>query len=206
MPRRQATRSSTTSRLRITYFYYALLVVLAAMTGRPAPLTPPLEQAAEVGAVVLVALACIGRLWCSAFVAGHKDTRLVTEGPYSVCRHPLYALSFVGGLGLGIATHSLTLTLLTALVLTVLFARAAREEERVLAALHGAAFRDYARTTPRWWPRFRDYRVPATIDVRPAIFWKAFLDAGSFILLYLVIDTVRSLREAGLWPTFVPLP
>ncbi len=201
-----SSRSASTFRLRVTYAYYSLLVVLAATAGRPAPLPPLAEQAAGAIAVLLVALACFGRIWCSAFLAGHKDTRLVTDGPYSVCRHPLYAFSLVGGLGLGIATRSLTLTLLTLTLLGSLFARAARDEERTLMERHGTAFREYARTVPRWWPRLSAFHLPAQVDLRPRIFRKAFLDAGSFVLLYVLIDTARALRDSGMLPTLLPLP
>ena len=43
------------------------------------------------------------------------------DGPYALVRHPLYVLSFVGGIGLSLATASLSLTALTAIVLAVLF-------------------------------------------------------------------------------------
>jgi protein-S-isoprenylcysteine O-methyltransferase Ste14 len=195
----------------MTYSYYAVLVLAAAFVGRPAHADAAMPMSAALGlralGLILVIVASLGRIWCSAFIAGHKDSRLVTEGPYSLCRHPLYALSFIGGLGLGIASGSLALTAITALVLAVLLAGAARTEERRLAELHGEAFRDYAAATPRWLPReTAAQRIPASLELQLRIFSKSFLDAGSFILLFLLIDTVRSLREAGSWPTMFTLP
>jgi hypothetical protein len=87
-----------------------------------------------------------------------------------------------------------------------LLVRAARTEEALLARMHGAAFAQYARQTPRWWPRWRGYRLPSRLDPDPQIYWKAFRDAAAFILLYLLIDTARTLRETGILPTLLSLP
>lgn len=200
------TRSASTPRLQITYVWYAVLIVAAA-TARPS-LQPNVlvDQALTIASLALVGLAILGRIWCSAHIAGRKDSQLVTEGPYSLCRHPLYALSFIGGLGLGLTTRSMSLTLVTALVLGALLTTAARREEQRQESLHGAAFSDYARVTPRWWPRWSGYRAAACLELDPRLFWKAFLDAGSFLLLYMLIEAARSLRQAGLLPTLFTLP
>ena len=36
-----------------------------------------------IAGFLCVALACLGRIWCSVFIAGHKDEMLVTTGPYA---------------------------------------------------------------------------------------------------------------------------
>lgn len=199
-------RSASTARLQLTHAWYAALVPLAALAGPPALASRALDRLLGAAALLLVALACLGRIWCSAFIAGHKDVRLVTAGPYALCRHPLYVLSFLGGLGLGLATRSIVLTAVTALLLAGLFARAARAEERLLAVAHPQQFARYAGSTPRWWPRFAHQPLPEAIELRPRVYWKAFLDAGSFVLLYLLIEGARVLREMGVTPTLAPLP
>lgn len=197
--------SASTVRLRITYAFYAALLMIAAVRSA-APLPPLLDLLAFCASLALVTLACLGRIWCSAFIAGHKDQRLITTGPYSLCRHPLYALSWIGGVGLGLATRSVTLTLITALTLALLYARAARAEDAELSRMYGAKFETYARATPSWWPSRKSYRLPDSIDVRPIIFRKAFLDAGSFVVLYLAFETVHRLRGLGLFPALIRLP
>jgi protein-S-isoprenylcysteine O-methyltransferase Ste14 len=200
------TRSASTPRLRITQTYFLLLLVASAVAG-PAPRPAVIELAFRLVSLLLVATACLGRIWCSAFLAGRKDTQLVTQGPYARCRHPLYALSFMGGLGLAMATHSVVLTLLTAVVLATLLVRAARAEESFLAQRHGADYVRYASTTPRWLPaRGRCLAPHALIEVHLTLYWKAFRDAGAFILLYLLIDSARTLRILGLLPTLLTLP
>jgi hypothetical protein len=107
---------------------------------------------------------------------------------------------------MGIAAQSAVLTLITAVMFAVLLTRAARAEERFLSLAHPSAFADYVRITPRFLPKWRNYRLPESVRISPVILRKSFWDAGSFVLLYLVIDTLSSLRAATLLPTLFEMP
>jgi protein-S-isoprenylcysteine O-methyltransferase Ste14 len=199
------TISASTPRLRLTLLWYLLLLVATALSAAP-PLPPMARVLLDGIALLLVTSAVLGRIWCSLFIAGRKDAELVTGGPYALCRHPLYLLSLAGGLGLGLATHSLLLTGGTLLVLYALFASAMRNEDAFLAARHGTAFDEYAARTPRLWPGFRRVPVPAALETRPPVLWKAFVDAGAFMLLFVLIVAARTLREAAAWAPLLDLP
>lgn len=198
------TTSASTPRLRLTLLWYLGLVAAAAL-NRPAVLPAPLVVLLDAMALLLVALALLGRLWCSVFIAGRKDEQLVVEGPYSACRHPLYTLSLAGGAGLGLATHSALLTVATLLLLGALFSRAAVTEEAVLAARHGAAFRAYAASTRRFWPRLENPAVPERLQIQPRVLWKAFVDAGAFVLLYALVVAARQAQALQGLPTLLEL-
>lgn len=199
------TTSVSTPRLRVTLLWYLALVCLAALT-RPAPLPTPLAGIIDAFALLLVATASLGRIWCSVFIAGRKDVELVTTGPYALCRHPLYTLSMIGGVGLGLATHSFVLTAATLLVLGTLFTRAATAEDRFLAARFEQRFESYRATTPLFWPqRWREPR-PETVSVRPAILWKSFVDAGAFFLLFALVLVARRIGDSGLLASPLSLP
>jgi len=191
------TTSASTPRLRLTLLWYLALVLLAAI-NQPVVLVRPVAALLDATALLAVSAAVLGRVWCSVFIAGRKDEQLVVTGPYSTCRHPLYSLSLLGGVGLGLATHSMVLTLATLVVLWLLFHRAVQAEESLLATRHPAAFAAYAAGTPRFWPRFDRYHVPDALEVRPRVLWKAFVDAGSFLLLLALVLLARQLRgQAG---------
>ena len=55
-------------------------------------------------------------------------------------------------------------------------------------------------------PRWSAYEVPDSLEVRPRILWKAFLDAGSLLGLWMLLVAADGLQRAGLTPTWVTLP
>ena len=199
------TTSVSTPRLRITQTWYLALLLLAGVSAGW-PSSALADQLCGSLALLLVVGGSLGRIWCSAFIAGRKDETLVSNGPYSRCRHPLYSLSWIVGAGLGLATRSLTLTALTLVILALLFWRATVAEEQFLELAHGESFRRYRAATPRFVPRAASEIWPAAIDVIPAIFRKSFRDATAMLLLLLLIDTAHRLRLAGVLPTWLALP
>ncbi len=198
------TTSASTPRLRVTQAWYTVVVLLVAVTERPWGHHWSAELASIVG-LLLMASAALGRVWTSAFIAGHKEEQLVTVGPYSLCRHPLYALSLVGGLGVGLATRSVVILLVTLALLVLLHLRAIRLEERALRAQYGEAFERYCEEVPVLIPGARTARTPNEVHINVRLYWKAFLDAGSFIALYAVIAALDRLRAANHLPTWCVL-
>lgn len=188
------TESASTPRLRATFAIYLALVAATAVVGPDAVSGGWYYLSGALG-FVLVALACLGRIWTSVFIAGHKDVDLVTTGPYAACRHPLYACSILGALGLGLTTRSLLLTGIVVVLIAALVIYAAACEEQFLADSFPEEFSAYVQATPnKWWPRPGTRALPEHLDVQPAVFWKAFLDAGAFFLLYLLVALAAEYR------------
>jgi protein-S-isoprenylcysteine O-methyltransferase Ste14 len=188
------TDSASTPRLRATFAIYLALIAAAAIVG-PSQMTPAIFHAAGVVGFLLVAFACLGRIWCSVFIAGHKDETLVAHGPFAKARHPLYAFSLVGALGLGITSRSLLLCAIVVVLIAALVIYAAACEEQFLADTFPEQYQAYVTTVPRkWWPSFAHVPLPARLDVRPAVYWKAFLDAASFFVLYLLVHLAAAFR------------
>ena len=198
------TVSASTPRLRLTLAWYVLILALVAVSDRPC--AEGLAGAlADVAGLVLMAAAALGRLWTSAFIAGHKESQLVTVGPYSVCRNPLYALSLLGGIGIGLASGSIVLTVATAIVLLVLYLHAIFAEEDILLSRHGEAFRRYCAEVPRLLPALRAATRPARVEVNVPVYAKAFWDAGSFIMIFALLELLDALRAQGWLPTLLTL-
>jgi protein-S-isoprenylcysteine O-methyltransferase Ste14 len=193
------TESASTPRLRATFAIYVALIAATAFVG-PTELPGVVYYLANVSGFICVVLACLGRIWCSMFIAGHKDETLVTTGPYAACRHPLYALSIVGAFGLGLTTKSALLCLMVVMLVGALVVYAASCEEQFLADAFPEDFKAYVSATPNmWWPRLRAATLPDDLDARnrdviPAVYWKAFLDAGSFFALYLLVALAAEYR------------
>jgi len=199
------TTSTSTPRLRVTLAWYVLLLVLVAVSERDS-FGAAGGAWANLFGLVLMIIAALGRIWASVHIAGRKSEHLVTTGPYAACRHPLYALSLLGGLGVGLATRSVALTLATLVVLGMLYLLAIRAEERGLQATYGAAFDAYRARVPALLPRWNASGVESqTVTLAVGIYWKAFLDAASFLLIYVLIALLEILRASGALPTWFEL-
>jgi protein-S-isoprenylcysteine O-methyltransferase Ste14 len=198
------TRSPSTPRLRLTLLWYLLVIVLVAISERPWSRHWSGQWAALAG-LLLVAVAALGRIWCSVFIAGRKDEELVTAGPYSLCRNPLYGLSMLAGVGIGLASRSVILLTVTIALLALLHLQAVRDEEPALLARHGEAFQSYCAQVPRFLPRHWRATMPPAMTVNVAVLWKAFLDAASLLALYGAIVACDMLQRAMHWPAALTL-
>ena len=70
----------------------------------------------DIFSYLLVALATMGRLWCGFYVFGRKNQELCQDGPYSICRNPLYVFSFMGGMGVVMASNCIVLMIVFAAI------------------------------------------------------------------------------------------
>ncbi len=101
-----------------------------------------------------------------------EQHRLVTAGPFSIIRHPMYIGYLLAGLG-GILLFQTWTMVFFSLHFPALMLRA-RQEERVLAAEFGDEWRDYTRRVPAWLPRL--------IKRRPHPGLAALLESGLLFL------------------------
>lgn len=144
----------------------------------------------------LAGLASVGRLWCALYISGRKNTELITTGPYSMCRNPLYFFSILGFAGVGFASETFTLGLVLLAAALLLYPFVILREEAFLRARFGDSFERYCRETPRRLvPRVAALREPATWVVDPRRFRHAMVDALWFIWLAALLEIVEALHE-----------
>ena len=197
--------SRSTPRLRLTTVLLLGLLVVVAVSRRPS-LASIAGGAAVFAGFACVACAALGRIWTSIFIAGYKDERLVRNGPYATLRHPLYALSMLAMLGIGLTTRSIVITAATLLVFGLVYWASIRAEDAFLRSAHPSEFDRYASTVRALLPRWSAYQVPETLEVRPRVLWKAFLDAGSLLGFWALLVAADALQRAGATPTWITLP
>jgi len=148
--------------------------------------------------MILVAIASLGRMWCSLYIAGYKDDKLVTDGPYSLCRNPLYFFSMIGVLGIGFATETFTFPILFILLFALYYPFVIRSEERRLGQLFGAAFDQYTKRISAFFPKFSTFSEPANYMVNPAVYRNHMFSALWFVLIVGILEVIEGLREIGL--------
>ncbi len=156
--------------------------------------------------LVLVGIATVGRLWCSLYISGRKDTELTTAGPYSITRNPLYFFSFLGFIGLGLATETVSVAVGFAVVFLFGYQPVIQREEEFLRLRFGQAFSDYCARTPRFFPRFEGLREPEQYTVNPRLFRRTMGDVLWFIWLVGAIELVEALHEFGFIVPLTTLP
>jgi protein-S-isoprenylcysteine O-methyltransferase Ste14 len=199
------TVSMSTPRIRLTQFLYVLALLAVALTDGRA-LEGIAGLAAQAVGFALVIAGTLWRVWASAFIAGRKDTEVVDAGPYARCRHPLYFGSLVAGLGLALSTRSVALTLALPVMLFALLGLAIRREERLLEERHDETWLSYRDRVPALWPRSGPMPAVGRREVDLPIYRKAFFDAATMLLLWLLVVSLDGLRAQGAWEPLFALP
>jgi protein-S-isoprenylcysteine O-methyltransferase Ste14 len=101
------------------------------------------------GSLVVFGLAL--RSWAAGIL--HKNSELTTTGPYRLIRNPLYVGSFLMMAGFCALIGDADNFWLMLGPILVMYTIKVREEERSLSELFPAAWADYVRATPRFFPR-----------------------------------------------------
>jgi len=185
----------------------ALWAALALLTRSRWQEEAPGLHALIEGAGVLAILVCIfGRTWCTLYIGGHKKRELVTEGPYSVVRNPLYVFTAFGAFGIGAQTGSLLVAAALAAATLAVFHVVALREEAFLAQAFPQAFAAYAARVPRFWPRPSQWREAEELRVRPHLVRRTFLDASLFLLAVPAADLLDGLARSAHLPVLAYLP
>ncbi|HLF58253.1 MAG TPA: isoprenylcysteine carboxylmethyltransferase family protein [Alphaproteobacteria bacterium] len=151
-------------------------------------------------------LCVLGRAWCSAYIGGRKNYELITLGPYSVVRNPLYVFSFIGVAGIGLASGTVTFLVALAVLFAAYYRIVVKREEAFLASGFGQAFAGYAARVPRWWPDFSLWRDAPEIAVRPHFLLITLRDSSVFLLAFPLLELIEWGHEAGLLPVLLRVP
>lgn len=160
-------------------------------------------EAVGIGAI---GFAILGRMWCSMYIGGRKASEIVTVGPYSISRNPLYVFSAIAAAGTGAQTGSISVALIFAVATVAAFHLVIRREEAYLGAHFAAAYDDYRSRVPRFWPRFGLYRDSRTLTVFPARIYRTLGDGLIFFVTVPLLETVEWMQESGALPVVLHLP
>ena len=198
-------RYFATHRLRVSRIFAVafFLVVLAMESAHEGSLV---STVLFLVGLLLVGIATVGRLWCSLYISGHKNTELITTGPYSLSRNPLYFFSLLGFAGIGFASETVTLGAVLAAAMLIGYPAVIRQEEAVLRERFGAEFAAYCARVPRFLPRLSGYVEPETYTVNPRLFRRTMLDVVWFIWFVGILEFVEALHEYHYVQPLVHLP
>jgi protein-S-isoprenylcysteine O-methyltransferase Ste14 len=184
----------------------AAVMAVSLFTGSVWNDEEPLRAVIEALGLVMIAIAVVGRAWCSLYIGGRKAEELVTTGPYSVSRNPLYVFSFIGAFGVGAQSGSLTLGLVFLVATMAIFIPLIAREESYLANAMPRLFAAYRSMTPRLWPRPALWRSPKEITIRPDLFLRTLFDGLPFVAAWPLFEGIEALQRSGLVPLLARWP
>jgi protein-S-isoprenylcysteine O-methyltransferase Ste14 len=189
-------------RIRISQIFAVLLVVLICFSNNLwEDKAPFVSSVLFLLGAVLVGVASLGRLWCSVYIAGYKTDHLVTQGPYSMCRNPLYFFSLLGALGVGFSAESLLIPVLILIGFVAYYPLVIKREEAELAKLHKNDFEMYFKKVPRFFPKTSYLTEPEEYIVKPVVFKRHIFSALWFIWFMGIIEVIEELHEIKVLPT-----
>ena len=201
IPARPANQKLRITLLRI-FFILAIPLILFTSSAwiRPEWLFEILEMAG----VFLVIGAVLGRFWAILYIGAVKNKEVMQEGPYSICRHPLYFFSTMGVVGFGLMLGSFVMAAVLGGIAFLILSRTAAREEGFLRTEFGTAYAVYAARVPRIWPKISLFQAEPTVTSSLVAMRTNFFDALVFLAFIPLAELVEGLKEIALWPT-IPL-
>jgi len=181
------------------------LVGLAAGAYPGTLMEPEFGERAAIACIVLSFLGVFLRVWASSYLESRVMASgaacadlLVTDGPYSWCRNPLYI-----GTGLLILAMAVLygpwIFMATLVWHAIRYERIAAYEEMHLRGRWGAQFDDYATRVHRWLPNpFRSHARDVVVRVRGILSNSLFVAIGLGNVLFAIYGSAWWVVGCGL--------
>ena len=164
------------------------------------------HEAIEEAGALLIGACIVGRVFCTLYIGGRKNSQLVRYGPYSVTRNPLYLFSLAGATGAGLSSGSLVIGGLFGFAFWLLLSGAVRGEERRLLEGFGPDYAAYKREVPRWIPVLSLWRDAPALAIEPRLVRSRLVEGLALLATVPVVEILEQLHDAGALPFYVALP
>jgi len=194
------------SRVVVSRIFGLVMLLLLLFTGHSFSQRSVTDLLFEVVGLFLLSICSLGRLWALMYISGNKRRELVTDGPYSIVRHPLYVFSFIGVLGIGSASENLLILALIIIFYLFYYPFTILAEERKLTNKFGQAYLDYMERTPRFLPKLSLYKEPQMYPVKASSFVRNFANGMWFIWIFMFMHAIEMLQDSGLLPVILRVP
>jgi len=192
-------------RIKITQFFGTILLLLILFSHKNLEDIPATADIIFICGITLIGIGTIGRIWCALFISGYKDRILIQSGPYSICRHPLYFFSLLGGLGIGLATETLTIPVIILIGFILFYPLLMDHEEKSLSKIFGKEFQSYFQRTPKFFPKFSLFNMPEECNVGTKVFTRELIRSFFFIWMIGLLELIEVIQQSGTIPTLFSL-
>ncbi len=134
----------------------------------------------------LLRLWCIGHIGRSARTRKDKAKKLITTGPFALCRNPIYLANILAVSGFVIVCETVWYLPVYLIFAFSFYSLIVRYEEYLLHKKFGESYKQYKQSTPRWIPYptgqsigFPSYNLSEVLYREKSMFWVAL---GLFII------------------------
>ena len=160
----------------------------------------------EVAGWLFFLAGALMRWWSTLYIGGRKYHELVSDGPYSICRNPLYVGTFFLGLSIPLYLGSITFAVGFAAASIFYLAVTVPVEESNLRANIGPEFDAYCLRTPRFLPNFRSYKSPRHVNVDTLGLRAEAWRAARYLWIPAICEIISYARDEAWWPHTWHLP
>jgi len=194
------TRPYRKYRVRFLRLAMAPVVLIPLVTDTTILQHPLLDLTVESVGYVLLMVGVGLRLWSTLYIGARKSRELIRQGPYSICRNPLYlgTCAIITGVALLFSNPIMLLAILILFVPATLLT--ITMEERHLEELFGEEYRCYRRQAPRLWPSFRHYVGLDKLEVSTRVIARAAIETSGVLLVPLAEDVIQVLHSHNWLP------
>ncbi|TJV39794.1 MAG: isoprenylcysteine carboxylmethyltransferase family protein [Mesorhizobium sp.] len=192
---------------RLVLAVLVVVLFLALLFGQSTfPPDTPVHETIEMFGVLLIFLGIVGRLWATLYIGGRKSSEVVTGGPYSITRNPLYVFSTLAAAGVGAQIGSFSGIILFALLCAGAFHIVILREEKFLKEALGAPYAAYLARVPRFFPNLSLYQEGDTGSFKPRLLLTTLLDGLVFLIALPAFELIDGAQQSGMLPVWFRLP
>jgi len=190
--------------LRIILVPIIAIMMLVKPSTKPWMTVP--TEIAEWAGYIFVLLGFMLRMWSILYIGQRKSKELIIEGPYSVCRDPLYLGTFFIVVGAGLCFENLAMALCGLMIYIPIHVLVARLEEKHLQEKFGDSYLEYLRTVPSFIPNLKLYKSPAEISVSVGAIRGATIEGSLIVLIPVIGGLIEFLHQNNLLPIYWRFP
>lgn len=209
IPRRKAgfDMGSYQAMRRLVLAILVFVLLTALLFGQSVfPPDTTVHETIEMVGVLLIFLGIVGRLWSTLYIGGRKSAEVVSGGPYSMTRNPLYVFSTLAAAGVGAQMGSVVAMLGFGLLCAVAFHVVILREEKYLKDMFGTPYEAYMARVPRFIPNPSLYDEGDTGSFRPKLLLTTLLDGLVFLAAMPFFESIDAMQMSGVLPVLFRLP
>ena len=193
-------------RVMVSRIFAIVVILLATFTATSYKEGGLIDILFETSGLFLLTICSMGRLWSLLYISGYKKRELITEGPYSIVRHPLYVFSLIGAIGIGVASENILVLAALVIFYLLYYPLTILVEEKKLVDKFDQAYLDYIKRTPRFLPKLSLYKGSVQYQVNADVFVKKLAGGMWFIWIFIVLNLIEALQQNGYIPVLLRVP